>query len=637
MEHRDSPRWPARQATERPIPKRLTSIVVVQLLWVLPACDTSGPVPAKLAFTVQPTTVVAGAAIHPAVEVTVLDEQGNTITTSHATVTLSLGQNPAAATLSGTVTAEAVNGVAVFSDLSLDRSGAGYTLTATAEGPSEASSLHFDVTSGPKLAFTVQPTTVMAGAAILPAVAVAVQDEHGSTIATSHATVKVSLGRNYTGAKLSGTTTAEAVDGVAVFSDLSLDRPGLSYTLTANAAGLSEASSLPFDVASAPAKLAFTVQPTAVIAGAAIRPAVAVTVQDKDGHKVIAPATVQLSLGTNPAGGTLSGTVTADAVNGVAVFSDLSLDRSGTGYILTANAEDLSEASSMPFNVSYAPAALAFRVQPGTTGVGRRFAPAVTVAVLDREGNTVESASTSTIVTVAIGLNPSGAALVGTPTVATVNGVASFSNLMLDTPGTGYTLDASARGLDGASSVPFDIGSGFVGVSAGGDHSCAVATWGAAYCWGSNYRGQLGDGSGSDAVVPVEVAGQLTFAEVSAGYWHTCGRTTSGAAYCWGANESGQLGNGSTSDSSTPVPVAGGLNFVAVSAGSGGLSCGVTTSGAGIQIRCVAPSSSFGPETMVCFARLRARGGRGSIGASEGETSGSFSFRLYQTIFFSFG
>jgi hypothetical protein len=121
----------------------------------------------------------------------------------------------------------------------------------------------------------------------------------------------------------------------------------------------------------------------------------------------------------------------------------------------------------------------------------------------------------------------------------------------------------------------------FAAVSAGPGFTCGVTTSGAAYCWGVNGSGQLGDGA-ADTVLhstPVAVAGGLSFATVSAGYAHTCGVTSGGAAYCWGNNYGGYLGDGSTTNSSTPVAVVGGLTFAAVSAGDDH-TCGVTTSGA---------------------------------------------------------
>lgn len=124
----------------------------------------------------------------------------------------------------------------------------------------------------------------------------------------------------------------------------------------------------------------------------------------------------------------------------------------------------------------------------------------------------------------------------------------------------------------------------FKSVSAGYQHTCGITTSGAAYCWGSNELASLGDGSEptSDSMVsqvPVRVSGGLTFKSVSAGYSHSCGLTTSGAAYCWGSNENGELGNGSDNDSAVPVPVSGRLTFKSMSAAIGGHACGLTTSG----------------------------------------------------------
>jgi len=95
-------------------------------------------------------------------------------------------------------------------------------------------------------------------------------------------------------------------------------------------------------------------------------------------------------------------------------------------------------------------------------------------------------------------------------------------------------------------------------ISAGQLDTCAVAS-GAAYCWGSNSNGQLGNNSTTDSHVPVAVdtSGVLagkTVTAISASSTHTCA-IASGAAYCWGAGANGRLGNNSTTDSYVPVAV----------------------------------------------------------------------------------
>src|SRR2546425_507451 len=122
----------------------------------------------------------------------------------------------------------------------------------------------------------------------------------------------------------------------------------------------------------------------------------------------------------------------------------------------------------------------------------------------------------------------------------------------------------------------------FAAVSVGGIHTCGVAAGGVAYCWGWNTRGQLGDGtSGTERWVPIRVLGDARFAAVSAGDRYTCGLTAAGAAYCWGGNGDGQLGDGSTTPRLTPtlVRVGSGVSFTAVNAG-GFHTCAITAGGA---------------------------------------------------------
>ena len=131
--------------------------------------------------------------------------------------------------------------------------------------------------------------------------------------------------------------------------------------------------------------------------------------------------------------------------------------------------------------------------------------------------------------------------------------------------------------------MPVAGGVSFAAVSAGSFYTCGVTVAGAAYCWGDNGLGQVGDGTtttpGTGPSSPALVAGGVSFAAVSAGFTHTCGVTAAGAAYCWGYNFFGDLGDGTTTDRSSPVLVAGGVSFAAVSAGDFH-TCGVTAAGA---------------------------------------------------------
>lgn len=116
-------------------------------------------------------------------------------------------------------------------------------------------------------------------------------------------------------------------------------------------------------------------------------------------------------------------------------------------------------------------------------------------------------------------------------------------------------------------------------VSGGDLHTCALDSLGAAWCWGSNGHGQLGQDIDFASDLPVAVVGGHTFSMISAGFHHTCALDLDGMAWCWGRNDSGQLGNGSTTTSShEPVAVAAGA-FTTISAG-GAHSCGLgATSG----------------------------------------------------------
>ena len=178
------------------------------------------------------------------------------------------------------------------------------------------------------------------------------------------------------------------------------------------------------------------------------------------------------------------------------------------------------------------------------------------------------------------------------------------------------------------SSIPrlVDSALGFISFDLGQDHACGVTVSGQAYCWGSNWYGQLGIGSrggeapiptavvgghvfrsivtGSDltcalketgeaycwgnsnnigsptasgyVVTPQLVAGDHNFSELYAGFTHTCGLTTDGDAYCWGQNYLGELGDGTQQSRMAPVRVQTNQKFISLSHRP---TCGLTDQG----------------------------------------------------------
>ena len=197
-----------------------------------------------------------------------------------------------------------------------------------------------------------------------------------------------------------------------------------------------------------PTKLAFVQSPTSTVTGTTLSPAVTVAVEDANGNIVTTDnaTTVSLAIGTNPAGGNLSGGAAVTVASGIATFSGLSIDTPGTGYTLTASSTpSYSKTTSAAFNITGVgpPTKLAFVQSPTSTVTGTTLSPAVTVAVEDANGNIVTT-DNATTVSLAIGTNPAGGNLSGGAAVTVASGIATFSGLSIDTPGTGYTLTASS-------------------------------------------------------------------------------------------------------------------------------------------------------------------------------------------------
>ena len=363
-----------------------------------------------------------------------------------------------------------------------------------------------------KLAFQVQPSNAAANVAMVPAVQVVAQDTFGNTVTSFAGNVTLAIGTNPGGSTLGGTLTVAAVAGIATFSNLTLNQPGTGYTLAASATGLASATSAAFNVSGGvPTQLAIVQQPSNATAGAAITPAVTVQIRDANGNLVTtATNAVTVAIGTNPGGGSLSGTATVSAVAGVATFSSLSIDRVGSGYTLTASASGLAGATSVAFNIAAGAASqLAIATQPSATAQsGVALGQQPVLQLQDASGNAVSQSGVVVTATIATG----GGTLGGTLTATTVaNGTATFTNLAITGTIGARTLTFAATGLTSATSST-------ITVSAGAASQLAITTQPSAAAQSSVAFGQqpviqLQDASGNE----VRQSGVVVTASIATG------------------------------------------------------------------------------------------------------------------------
>ena len=314
----------------------------------------------------------------------------------------------------------------------------------TAVGTNVIGVVTLSSTSNPtQLAVTTQPPgSVVATDGF--GMEVGVENSAGNPDIDYNGTVTIALANNPGGDTLKGTLTATVNQGVAVFSGLTLKVPDSGYTITATASGLSSTTTDSFNVTLGATQLVVTTQPPASVpAGTTF----SITVSAEDGGGNVDTTynqAVTLSLG-NANGATLNGVLTVGADDGVATFTGLSVNLSGTDYVILASSGSLKSATTNGFDVTTSPpyqlVVASDGEPPSSVIAGQTFA--LTIDADDQNGSLATTFDGSVALAIS---NNTNVSLQGNVTENASGGVITFSGLSIDTVGS-FTIAATSAGL----------------------------------------------------------------------------------------------------------------------------------------------------------------------------------------------
>jgi hypothetical protein len=325
-------------------------------------------------------------------------------------------------------------------------------------------------TPGLSAAFSVQPGNAPGPSAAFASQPVVHIELDGTAVAGAGVTLEIAPGTGAAGAALKCNPNNQATtDGLgnATFTGCSIDLSG-TYQLVADTVYGQLAISSPFTVGGVGIgnRLAFLVQPGGGAPGVAWAQQPKVAIQNANGVTVTSDnsTVISLALAPSPAGGTLTcaGGTSRTVVAGVATFAGCSVNvgSPSSWSLLATSSPPVAGATSSAFVITVSHH-LAFLVQPGGGMPGVAWTAQPMVAVQDTSNATIAVDNTS-IVTLSLGVNPSGAVLtcIGGTSRPVVQGVATFQGCSLSAASNApFTLVASAN----PAATPATSGSFFVG------------------------------------------------------------------------------------------------------------------------------------------------------------------------------
>jgi hypothetical protein len=376
------------------------------------------------AFTTQPV-------------ITIKDAAGNIVTNSTASVTMTVSSG---ATTVGTTTINAVAGIATFTNVGISGiAGTPYTLTFTSTGLTSATQ---SIT--PTFGIATQATLTSpalgsaSGSAFTTQPVITIKDAFGNTVTNSTASVTMTVS---SGATTLGTTTINAVAGIATFTNVGISGiAGTRYTLTFTSTGLTVATQSITPTFGTATQATLTTPALGSASGSAFTTQPVITLKDTFGNTVNTNVSVTMTVSS---GATTVGTTSINAVAGIATFTNVGISGiAGTPYTLTFTSTGLTVATQT-ITPTFGLATQATLTTPALgSASGSAFTTQPVITLKDTFSNTV---NTNVSVTMTVS---SGATTVGTTTINAVAGIATFTNVGISgIAGTPYTLTFTSTGL----------------------------------------------------------------------------------------------------------------------------------------------------------------------------------------------
>ena len=387
-----------------------------------------------------------------------MDAYNNVATSFNSAVTVGLAGGTS--NLTGTVTTDATNGVAMFNDLMSTTSGS-ISLVASSSTTSSSqptSSIPVTAASPSQLVIETQPSQqATAGQAFMTQPVVYEEDAYGNLVTSDSTTVVTAYLTSGSGT-LVGTMTATLSGGIATFTNLA-DDTAQTATLSFSGNGFTSAASDPIVVSPAGAsKLVITQEPsTSAVTHEAFSTQPVVDEEDKYGNVETGDNSTVLTATIASGTGELANGTAITLQGGVGAYTDLEDTSIGT-ITLEFSGGGLSTGATVPIVVSPGPAdKLVIATEPSeTAAAGVAFTTEPVIDEEDQYGNVITS-DNSTVVTV---YPASGSGPFSGPTSLTLTGgVATFTGLAADTVGT-ITLGFSGGGFNSPASVPIVVSPG---------------------------------------------------------------------------------------------------------------------------------------------------------------------------------